>query len=99
MPRPTSPDEPSLFYHVNLQSANNVEVTPFPTPTPLMAGVWITLDNRNFRIAFADGVLAGGGGLTLWKSAKTVWFFPCADANLLRVASNGSNGRIAIMAG
>lgn len=99
MARPVTTGQPGTFFHTNLQLSNNVETVPFPSPTPLDEGIWITLDNRNFRIAFAPGVLPGGGGLTLDRRARTVFFFPVADASLLRIASNGNNGRIAIMAG
>jgi len=100
MAKPVSTGQPETFFHTSLQLGNNAETQPFPSPTPLDSGVWITLDNRDFRVAFAPGVLGPGGGLRLFRSTgKGPYFFPCADASLLRVASSGNNGRIAIMAG
>lgn len=99
MAKPVTTGLPGEFFHTSLQLSNNVETIPFPSPTPLEAGVWITLDNRDFRVAFAPGVLPSGGGLSLSRRTNDVYFFQCADASLLRVASRGNNGRIAIMVG
>lgn len=91
---------PDSFEHVNLQLPNNVETQPFPNPTRLQAGIWITTENRDFRVAFAPGVIGSGGGLRLYRSTgRGPFFFPVQDASLLRVASVGNNGRIAIVAG
>jgi len=102
MAKPTDERLPSEFLHVNLTMNNGTFTNPFPTPTPLKEGVWITLDNRDFRIAFAPGIIGTipNGGLRLWRSDKRgTYFFPCADAGLLVVTPQGNNGRIAIMAG
>lgn len=97
MAKPVSPEPPIEFFHANLQLPNGVETQPATISIPLTTGIWITLDNRDFRIAFAGGVLPGGGGLTLYRSERQVYFFPCGDASLLRVASVGNNGRIALI--
>lgn len=99
MAKPVAERLANDFVHYNAQLPNNIPVQPFPTSTPLREGVWITLDNRNFRIALAPGVLIVGDGLRLDRRARTVFFFPCRDASLLRVVSEGNNGRIAVMAG
>ena len=94
------PRPPDSFEHLNLQLPNNVETQPFPTTTRLQAGVWIGLDNRDFVVAFAPGVLSGGGGIRLYRSTgKGPYFFPCQDASILRVRSVGNNGRLSIIAG
>lgn len=99
MAKPVTTGQPGQFFHTNLQLSNNSPTQPFPSPTPLDAGVWITLDNRDYRVAFAPGILVTGGGLRLYRRERDLWFFPCLDASLLWVASAGNNGRIAIMAG
>jgi len=101
MAKPVDEQLPDEFHHIWLEVDDNDIVQPFPVSTPLRSGIWITLDNKDFRVAFAPGVLSVSGlrGMELRRSVKEVVFFPCADASLLLVQSTGNNGRINIMAG
>jgi hypothetical protein len=101
MARPVDDGLPEEFFHTNVTLNNGTFVNPFPTPTPLRSGVWITLDNRNARVAFKPGIIGiiPNGGLLLSRNTQRLFFFPCADASLLVITTVGNNGRFTIMAG
>jgi len=101
MALPVDDGLPSDFVHANLTMSQFTFVQPFPTPKRLKSGIWITLDNRDARVAFAPGIIGTipNGGLKLFRNRQRIWFFPCADASLLWITPEGNNARIAVMAG